>query len=53
MDHDHASGDFRGMLCDNCNSGLGRFKDDVTRLESAINYLKRHHKPAPPAVDGA
>jgi hypothetical protein len=41
MDHDHASGAFRGMLCDNCNSGLGRFKDDPERLKSAIQYLYR------------
>jgi hypothetical protein len=53
MDHDHESGEFRGMLCGNCNAGLGRFKDDPARLESAIMYLKRHAKPAPPSVDGA
>lgn len=41
MDHDHATGAFRGMLCDNCNAGLGRFKDDPVRMESAISYLKR------------
>lgn len=41
MDHDHVTGKFRGMLCDNCNSGLGRFKDDVERLQSAIRYLGR------------
>lgn len=45
MDHDHATGEFRGMLCDNCNAGIGRFKDDTMRLESAILYLKRHAQP--------
>lgn len=42
MDHDHETGEFRGMLCDNCNAGLGRFKDSVVNLEMAIAYLKRH-----------
>jgi len=30
----------RGILCDNCNRGLGAFKDSSIVLESAINYLK-------------
>jgi hypothetical protein len=42
MDHDHETGAFRGMLCDGCNNGLGRFRDDVGRMESAIEYLKKH-----------
>lgn len=41
MDHNHTTGAFRGMLCDNCNAGLGRFKDDPVRMEAAILYLKR------------
>ena len=40
MDHNHASGKFRGMLCNHCNRGLGHFKDDITILQNAINYLK-------------
>ena len=29
----------RGVLCHNCNHGLGKFKDDINLLQSAIDYL--------------
>jgi hypothetical protein len=32
----------RGILCTSCNVSLGRFKDSVEVLESAIRYLKAH-----------
>lgn len=40
LDHCHSTGKVRGWLCDNCNRGLGLFKDNIKHLESAIEYLK-------------
>lgn len=42
VDHCHESGKIRGMLCINCNNGLGRFKDNVKYLKNAIKYLKEN-----------
>jgi len=41
LDHCHDTMKVRGLLCDNCNMALGKFKDDITLLESAIKYLNR------------
>lgn len=39
IDHDHKTNEFRGMLCNHCNRGLGHFKDDPLLLEFASQYL--------------
>lgn len=41
-DHDHKTGKLRGILCMQCNTALGLFKDSPYRLESAIHYLEEH-----------
>lgn len=42
VDHCHSTGKVRGILCSNCNMALGKFKDDTSRLYSAISYLASH-----------
>lgn len=40
MDHDHETGEFRGLLCCKHNTGLGMFGDSVEILKRAIAYLE-------------
>lgn len=41
VDHDHKTGEARGLLCDACNGGIGKLRDSVELLEKAIKYLKQ------------
>jgi hypothetical protein len=40
VDHNHSTGNIRGILCHNCNLILGHAKDGVGVLYKAIEYLK-------------
>jgi hypothetical protein len=40
LDHCHSTGNVRGLLCGKCNKMIGLAKDDILRLQSAINYLQ-------------
>lgn len=39
LDHDHSDGHIRGLLCGNCNTGLGMFLDSLEFLRKAVQYL--------------
>lgn len=42
IDHCHASGRVRGLLCFNCNAALGMLKESKQILQNALNYLEKH-----------
>jgi hypothetical protein len=42
IDHDHETGEIRGLLCSPCNKGLGHFRDNEVLLERAQEYLARY-----------
>lgn len=48
VDHCHSTGVIRGVLCSNCNTALGMFKDDLERLTRGIEYLS--NPPGVPSV---
>ena len=44
-DHDHQTGEWRGLLCTRCNQAIGLFADNPHLLQNAIDYLT-----APPGL---
>jgi len=44
VDHNHTTGDFRGLLCSKCNTAIGLLEEDKEILKSAIRYLEKHNE---------
>jgi hypothetical protein len=44
VDHCHTTGQIRGLLCGNCNTALGLLKENLTTIESIVNYLNRRNQ---------
>lgn len=44
VDHDHETGEVRGLLCTPCNVALGNLRDSVELLNKAIEYLNKRSK---------
>jgi Recombination endonuclease VII len=44
VDHDHDTGQVRGLLCRNCNVGIGMLQDNSKILKSATKYLEKYGK---------
>ena len=42
VDHNHATGQVRELLCNHCNSAIGLFKENTETLKSAVIYLKKY-----------
>jgi Recombination endonuclease VII len=44
VDHDHVTGQIRGLLCNNCNSGIGFLQEDPDVIAAAARYVARHRQ---------
>jgi recombination endonuclease VII len=50
IDHCHATGIVRGLLCKGCNTGIGFFGDDAARMRRAADHVEDPHAPLNPSV---
>ena len=41
IDHDHETGEVRGLLCHHCNTALGLLNEDVSRMAAMIAYITK------------
>lgn len=46
VDHDHATGKIRGILCTNCNTAIGKMEEDPIRMRRAAEYVEGANKSA-------
>jgi hypothetical protein len=44
LDHNHTDDSFRGWLCDQCNTGIGKLGDNIEGIVNALNYLLSRNK---------
>ena len=44
VDHNHKTGKVRGLLCGNCNTAIGLFKENLNLLISSYEYLNYHER---------
>lgn len=42
VDHCHKTGKVRALLCNQCNSGIGFFRESTSIMKKAIDYIKKH-----------
>ena len=49
VDHDHATGKVRGLLCGRCNSALGLLDDDLHKVQNLATYMRKYERENPPS----
>jgi hypothetical protein len=41
VDHDHRTGEFRGLLCHACNRAIGLLQESISTLQGLVSYLQK------------